>query len=85
MQNQRENKYFRSSDFYLCCYLFAKGAVIAGLDKTNPKRAVFSFETSSELEQLVEDYWQNKAVVNPAVFVYAIKELKQQLHSDNFL
>ena len=84
MKNQKENRYFRSSDFYLCCYLFAKSAVIVGLDKTNPKRAVFCFETSQELEQCVEDYWQNKAVVNPAIFVYAIKELKQQLHSDNF-
>lgn len=84
MKNQTENKYFRSSDFYLCCYLFARNAVIVGLDKTNPKRAVFSFETSLDLEQWVADYWQNKAVVNPAVFVYAIKELKQQLHSDNF-
>jgi len=84
MKNQKENRYYRSSDFYLCCYIFAKGAVFTGVDKSNPKRAVFSFENSPELEQWVEDYWQNRAAVNPAVFVYAIKELKQRLYVNSF-
>ena len=84
MESQKENRCYRSSDFYLCCFLFAKGTVIAGIDKNNPKRVVFSFEKSPELEQWIEDYWQNRAVVNPAVFVAAIKELKQQLYLDNF-
>ncbi len=84
MKNQQESKHYRSSDFYLCCFLFSKGGTMVGIDKSNPKRAVFAFESSLELEKWVEDYWQNRAVVNPAVFVCAIKELKQQLHSNNF-
>jgi len=81
-QTTKTYRYFRSSDFYLVAFLFAKGAVLVGIDKTNPKRAIFAFEKSAEMEQEADDYLNNRASVNPKVFMYAIKELKQKLYSN---
>ncbi|MES2224284.1 MAG: DUF5659 domain-containing protein [Patescibacteria group bacterium] len=84
MKIKTDERYFRSSDFYLCCFLFAKNINLVGIDKDDPKRSIFAFENSVELQELVEEFFQNKASVNPRLFASAIKEIKQQIYSNNF-
>lgn len=77
MQNSED---FKTSDFYLACFLFAEGTKLITADHSNPRRVVFCFENSSNTQKCAQSFWKNEATINPAVFVNAIKELKQQLH-----
>jgi len=81
-RNKSESTSFKSSDFYLCCFLVAKGAVVIDIDKTNPRRSVFMFEDSPELQQDVEDFFNQRASINPRTFASAIKDVKQQLYAE---
>lgn len=84
MNTVKEKKQFKSSDFYLACFLFAAGVALESVDKSNPKRAVFIFESSKKVESQIQYFLENKATINPRDFAHAIKELKQRLYS-NFL
>lgn len=78
------NEQFKTSDFYVAAFCKTKGMKLCGMDKTNPKRAVFLFEDTEDRPQLVEDFWQGRAIVEPQAFVSNIRSLKQMLFSDSF-
>lgn len=74
---------FRTSDFYIAVYALTQGAKVAYLDRTDPRRVVFVFETLKNGENLVRDFLYRKALVDPQDFVEKIKVLKQLLHSND--
>jgi len=86
----QDNRYFRTSSFYLATFLFVKGLELANIDKTdNPKRAHFVFIDSPEREVLLESFNFGKenspeVMVDARKFVMAIKMLKDKLYQDKF-
>lgn len=72
----------KTSDFTLASTLYSLGFNIAGIDKTNPKRVVFYFKKTSDLETTVDKYFNNQVKINPLDFDRAQREIRAQIHTD---
>lgn len=85
-----DDRYFRTSSFYLAAFLFCNGLDLVNIDKTaNPKRASFVFRDSPEREFLVENFKFGKENLNPVMvdarkLIVSIKALKEKLYQDTF-
>ena len=80
------NKYFRTNNFYLATFLFAKGLELVNIDRTEPKRCTFVFIDTSERETLLEVFHYGKeddpeSMVDARKLIYASKTLKDKLHA----
>lgn len=86
-RNRNQNKYFRSTNFYLSAFLFAKGLELVNIDKiTDPKRARFVFLDSPKRELLLESFNFAKedspeVLIDARKLIVAIKSLKDKLYS----
>lgn len=83
----KSDRYFRTSSFYISCFLLAKNQVLVNVDKTEPRKAVFVFLNSPEIELLVHSFnfaIENapEVVIDVRIFVTAIKQLKGALFQD---
>lgn len=80
-----DSRYFSLSNFYASVFLLAKNQILVNIDKqTDPKRARFVFQNSSELETLLQKYnyaSENspEIMIDPRRFVIALKSLKEKL------
>jgi len=55
---------------------------IEDIDRTNPRKAVFVFRRSPELEKLVNSYFTNKFKVAPQVFFNQLRDVKARLYAE---
>ena len=83
--DKKKGRYFRTSSFYISCYLFAMGLELVNIDRTNPQRAEFVFIDIPEREMLMESYNYARenspeVKVDARKFVWAIKTLKDKLY-----
>ena len=84
------DRYYRTTNFYVAVFLFAKGLELVNIDKiTDPKRAQFVFKDTPDREDLVENFNFAKedapeVIVDARKFVAAIKNLKDKLFQDRF-
>jgi hypothetical protein len=76
--SQRE---FTTSDLILAAFLVSNDYKIEDLLRTNGTRIEFVFRSSRELIRLVNDFWNNKTLVEPQNFFYAIKLIKNRIYS----
>lgn len=71
---------YRTRSLILAGYLLATGKVhLISVDKSNPKEVYFLLSNSKTSEQLVSDYWSDKALVNPKLLNTKLSELKDQI------
>lgn len=72
----------KTSDFTLASTLLTLGFDIIGIDKTNPRRVVFYYRRTSEVEVALKKYDNNEIVVNPKQFVFSQREIRGRIHTD---
>ena len=72
----------KTSDFTLASTLYCLGYNIMGIDKNNPKRVIFYFRKTSDLEVTVDKHFNNQILVNPLDFDRAQREIRAQIHTD---
>jgi len=88
MSINEDTRYFRTSSFYIACFLYAKEQVLVNVDKaSNPRRAQFVFLDSPERELLLQDFNFAKedasdVMIDARKFVAAIKQLKDKLYQE---
>lgn len=81
-----DDRYYKTSSFYLASFLFAKDLELVGIkDTSNPRKKEFVFRDSPERERLLQCYNfapENSPEVKIDVrkFVFAIKTLKDKIH-----
>ncbi len=76
------DRYYKTKSLILAAYLQTTRKVqFAGINKTNPKEAIFLFEDSKLCESLVNEYWLDRAVVNPKELNTKLSELKDLIFS----
>lgn len=60
MQNKQfiptDDRYYRTAHFGLAALLLTKDQVLVNADKTNPKKVIFVFRNTPELEEIYRDY-----------------------------
>ncbi len=76
------NDVYETSDLGLAAALLTYNAVLAKVDKENPKRAVFVFLHSIELPSLVELFWAGELEVNALRYFENTKRLKSRIYGD---
>lgn len=90
MSIQSDNRYFRTTNLYTACWLYAKGFELANIDKTaDPKRAQFVFPNSPELEAAVHIFLYSldsspELLINARKLFTSMKQLKNGLYQDIF-
>jgi len=72
----------KTSDFTLASTLLCLGFDIIGIDKANPKRVVFYYRKTSDLEMVIQKFWAGEVVIKPQEFVYAQREIRARIHTD---
>ena len=85
----KDNRYFKTANFYLAVFLFSKGLELANIDKLNSKQAQFVFIDIPARELLVNEFnfsQQNShmVLVDARVFINSIKTLKDKLYQQVF-
>lgn len=81
-------KYYKTTSFYLASFLFASGCELVNIDKTtNPRRSSFVFANRPELQDHIQQYnyspeGASEVQVDARKFVVAIKTLKEKLYQD---
>ena len=78
------------ADFYLTSDLSLAATLslffpLVEIDKSNARKAVFSFQRSAELENLVESYFQNAIKVVPRAYYNQLRDIKARLYSNEHL
>ena len=79
------NKYFRTQNFYLASFLFAKGMELAGIDRADPKKCIFVFSDTPLRELLVGVFNFGKendpeAMIDSRKIILAVRTLKDRLY-----
>ena len=72
-----ETETYETSDIALASYLYCSGAHLSGIDRQNPQRCVFVFD--SPKPELISKWRGGKAVVNALAFYNAYQALKAKL------
>jgi len=83
----QDNKYFRTTSFYIAAFLFAKGLELVDIDSTDSKRCKFVFLDIPQREKFLEVFNFGKenssgAMIDARKFVMAIKMLKDKLYQN---
>ncbi len=82
-----DDRYYSTSNFYLACYLLARGAELVSINKDNPRRSEFVFVQNSELVEWIDLFNfgpkdSPEISLDPRTFVTAIKSLKDILYQE---
>jgi len=83
------NKYFRTTSFYLASFLFAKGLELVNIDRTDTKKCAFVFIDTPLRELLVGVFNFGKeddpeVMVDARKMIAAIRQLKEKLYQKEF-
>jgi len=73
------NELYESQDFYACSFLVAAGVPLKMHTRLG-HITTFVFNNTSQVEDLLSEYYSLQAVVNPATYATAIKNLKSIIH-----
>ena len=76
METQTPQTY-ETSDIALAAYLFSSGTNLFDINRTNPRRVVFIFD--SPKPEILSKWQEGKATVNALAFHNAYQELKARL------
>jgi len=85
-----EKRYFRTTNYNLASFLFAKNIELANIDRLdNQKRATFVFVENPQIEELVHafDYAKENeeiVMVDARKIIHASKMLKEKLYQNNY-
>ena len=72
---------YETSDLGTASYLLTIGHQLLTLNRVNPRRALFIFERTSDIERTVEDFWNGTARVAPLALLQSQKTLKSRIYA----
>ena len=76
------NQKFSTFDLGLATVLVTLGYELLGLDKSNSKKVCFIFKREKNIEQLMNDYWNDKIKLPAQTLFNNQKMLKNRIYSD---
>lgn len=77
MRKEENNATYETSDIALASYLHCSGVHLSEIDRTNPRRCIFIFD--SPQDELLSKWQAGRANVNALAFHNAYQELKARL------
>jgi len=55
---------------------------IETIDRSNPRKALFIFQNTKELQKLVDEYYRNEIKVSPQVYFNQLRVVKARLYAN---
>lgn len=77
-----QNKLFSTFDLGLASALLTANYRLIKLDKSNPKKVLFSFQHEEGIKQAVENYFSSNFQVDAQIYFNQIKSVKNRLFSN---
>ena len=74
------NEVFETKDFYLACFLKAKGIKLLNANGEKISDIVFTFQLENS-EKLINDFYNENELIPAIKFVNAIRDLKALSHN----
>jgi len=71
---------FKTKDLYHAVALRAKHIPLLRIEKSNEKHCFFIFNnTANAADQIIQDYWERKLMIEARGFIESIRELKSRI------
>lgn len=74
---EMKTEIFSTTDIALAAFLYCSGAQLSGIDRQNPRRCIFMFDSPDS--KLISEWQEGKASVNPLAFHNAYQHLKAEI------
>lgn len=82
MNQQRLNtEFYSTSDLSLATTL-SLWCPIEDIDRSNPRKALFIFQNTEELQKLVDEYYRNEIKISPQVYFNQLRVIKARLYAN---
>lgn len=81
IQPELNNDLYFTSDLSLCTTL-SLYLPIEDIDRSNPRKALFIFRKTPELEKLIDQYFRNEIKVSPQVYFNQLRVIKARLYAN---
>lgn len=75
------NEVFKTRDFYLACFLIAKGLELIEVKEDLDRYIYFSFSKTEETDDLIIRFYSNKESVNVNQFINSIRDIRALIHN----
>jgi hypothetical protein len=75
--NDRSDQYWKTPDIYLAAFLYARGAVVVGMEMVDGK-PIYSFLDSTDRRTWHTDYHTGTPTIDVRLYVYALRDLLQR-------
>ena len=75
------NEVFKTRDFYLACFLRAKGLELIDAIENLDGYVYFSFSKTEETDDLIIRFYSNKESVNVNQFINSIRDIRALIHN----
>lgn len=79
MIQRAQGSSFQTSDLALAITL-SLWEPICSVNKSNPRRAIFFFNRTKKLDDLIKNYWDGKLNVEPQSFFHRLKLTKTRIY-----
>ena len=75
--NNDSSKYWKTPDIHLAAFLYARGAVIVGIEAVD-RKPIYSFIDSADRQAWYSDYHTGSPFIDVRIYVYALRDLQQK-------
>ena len=81
MNQQLDEHYYQTSDLSLAATL-SLWCPIEDIDRSNPRKALFIFQNTEQLQKLVDEYYRNEIKISPQVYFNQLRAVKARLYAN---
>lgn len=81
MNQQLDENYYSTSDLSLATTL-SLWFPIEDIDRSNPRKALFIFRKTPELEKLIDQYFRNEIKISPQTYFNQLRAVKARLYAN---
>jgi len=79
--NTLNNDYYSTSDLSLATTL-SLWCPIEDIDRSNPRKALFIFQNTGKLQELVAEYYRDEIKISPQVYFNQLRVVKARLYAN---
>lgn len=73
-------RFYKTSDLGLVTTLSLHFPIRA-IERSNPRKVLFVFDLTDELNAIIDKFWRNEVVIEPQTFINQIKNIKTRIYS----
>ena len=82
MTHQELNEHYYSTSDLSLATTISLFYPIEDIDRSNPRKAVFIFRKTPELEKLIDQYFRNEIKVSPQIYFNQLRVIKARLYAN---